>query len=69
MEDDLRSLYSPDTYDLFVQCLEDMRRRFAMCSGYEVMQANLRPANLTQEPAPCENLTRTPVNEFVAICL
>jgi REP-associated tyrosine transposase len=27
-----------DTYDLFVQCLEDMRRRFAMCIyGYVVM--------------------------------
>ena len=29
---------SPDVYDLFVQCLEDMRRRFAMCIyGYVVM--------------------------------
>ena len=29
---------SADTYDLFVQCLEDMRRRFAMCIyGYVVM--------------------------------
>lgn len=29
---------SPDAYDLFVQCLEDMRRRFAMCIyGYVVM--------------------------------
>ena len=24
-------LNSPDTYDLFVRCLEDMRRRFAIC--------------------------------------
>jgi putative transposase len=32
------NLNSPDTYDLFVQCLEDMRRRFAMCIyGYVVM--------------------------------
>ncbi|MBV8049996.1 MAG: transposase [Acidobacteriaceae bacterium] len=29
---------SPETYDLFLQCLEDMRRRFAMCVyGYVVM--------------------------------
>jgi putative transposase len=29
---------SPDTYGLFVQCLEDMRRRFGMCIyGYVVM--------------------------------
>ncbi len=29
---------SADTYDLFVHCLEDMRRRFAMCIyGYVVM--------------------------------
>ncbi len=29
---------SPDRYDLFVQCLEDMRRRFSMCVyGYVVM--------------------------------
>ena len=29
---------NPDTYDLFIQCLEDMRRRFAMCIyGYVVM--------------------------------
>ena len=29
---------SPDTYDLFLQCLEDMRRRFTMCVyGYVVM--------------------------------
>src|ERR1700674_3153967 len=32
------NLSSPATYDLFVQCLEDMRRRFAMCMyGYVVM--------------------------------
>jgi REP-associated tyrosine transposase len=32
------NLSSPATYDLFVQCLEDMRRRFAMCIyGYVVM--------------------------------
>jgi putative transposase len=32
------NLSSPDTYDLFVLCLEDMRRRFAMCIyGYVVM--------------------------------
>jgi len=31
-------LSSPDAYDLFVQCLEDMRCRFAMCIyGYVVM--------------------------------
>ncbi len=31
-------LSSPDAYDLFVQCLEDMRRRFVMCVyGYVVM--------------------------------
>ena len=29
---------SPGTYDLFVQCLEEMRRRFGMCIyGYVVM--------------------------------
>ncbi len=29
---------SPDIYDLFVQCLEDMRRRYSMCVyGYVVM--------------------------------
>jgi len=29
---------SADTYDLFVQCLQDMRHRFAMCIyGYVVM--------------------------------
>jgi putative transposase len=29
---------SPEIYDLFVQCLEDMRRRFSMCIyGYVVM--------------------------------
>jgi len=29
---------SPDIYDLFLQCLEDMRRQFAMCIyGYVVM--------------------------------
>ena len=29
---------SPDIYDLFVQCLEEMRRRFRMCIyGYVVM--------------------------------
>jgi putative transposase len=32
------NLSSPEAYDLFVQCLEDMRRRFAMCIyGYVVM--------------------------------
>jgi REP-associated tyrosine transposase len=32
------NLSSPGAYDLFVQCLEDMRRRFAMCIyGYVVM--------------------------------
>jgi len=32
------NLNSPDTYDLFVQCLEDMRHRFAMrIYGYVVM--------------------------------
>ena len=31
-------LSSPDAYDLFVQCLEDMRCRFARCIyGYVVM--------------------------------
>jgi putative transposase len=31
-------LNAPDAYDLFVVCLEDMRRRFAMCIyGYVVM--------------------------------
>jgi putative transposase len=29
---------SPEIYDLFVQCVEDMRRRFSMCVyGYVVM--------------------------------
>src|SRR5580704_8983733 len=32
------NLISPDACDLFVQCLEDMRRQFAMCIyGYVVM--------------------------------
>jgi REP element-mobilizing transposase RayT len=36
------NLISPDACDLFVQCLEDMRRQFAMCIyGYVVMPAHV----------------------------
>jgi putative transposase len=41
----------PDTYDLFVQCLEDMRRRFSMCIyGYVVIPEHVHL--LVKEPEP-----------------
>ncbi|MFZ0687392.1 MAG: transposase [Terriglobales bacterium] len=41
----------PETYDLFVQCLEDMRRRFSMCIyGYVVMPEHVHL--LVNEPRP-----------------
>src|SRR5277367_2661005 len=43
------NLNSPDACDLFVQCLEDMRRRFAMrIYGYVVMPEHVHL--LTNEP-------------------
>jgi putative transposase len=41
----------PEIYDLFVQCLEDMRRRFSMCVyGYVVMPEHVHL--LVSEPEP-----------------
>jgi putative transposase len=35
---------SPDIYDLLVQCLEDMRRRFTMCIYEYVVMPEHHPA-------------------------
>jgi len=44
---------SPDACDLFIQCLEDMRRRFALCIyGYAVMPEHVHLLISEPEDAP-----------------
>ncbi len=54
---------SPDIYDLFVQCLEDMRRRFSMCIyGYVVMPEHVHLLSTNRNPL------RSPKRSTISSC-